>query len=134
MNSVILMGRVTKDAQFMGTAGKVASTNLAVDRFFNGEKSTIFVPIKFLGESLAVRVEKYLKKGIKICIQGELNIGEYTNKDGNKTPYSEVLVRAWEFCESKGTGDASASASAKPSSGMPDFMSVGTGDSELPFS
>ena len=45
--------------------------------------------------------EKYLKQGTKIAIEGRIQTGSYTNKDGNKVYTTDVIVEGHEFCESK---------------------------------
>ena len=45
--------------------------------------------------------EKYLKKGTKVGIEGQLRSEEYTNKDGQKVTVVYILADRIEFCESK---------------------------------
>ena len=45
--------------------------------------------------------EKYLKKGTKIVVEGRIQTGSFTNKDGKKVYTTEVVVESQEFAESK---------------------------------
>lgn len=45
--------------------------------------------------------EKYLHQGTKIVVEGRIQTGSYTNKDGQKIFTTDVLVELQEFAESK---------------------------------
>lgn len=108
MNSVILMGRLTRDPDISYTTGQngeqncVARYTLAVDRWrsANGESSTDFISCVTFGRT-AEFVEKYLHQGIKILIHGRIQTGSYTNRDGNRVYTTNVVVHEHEFCESR---------------------------------
>ena len=105
MNLVILIGRLTKDPEAKTTAsGKmVTSFNLAVDRKYknaNGENQTDFLSI-VTWDKTAEFVDKYIKKGTKIAVTGEIQTRNYENKDGQKIYVTEVVARDVEFAESK---------------------------------
>ena len=82
-------------------------------------------------------VEKYLHKGTKICLNGRIQTGSYTNKDGQKVYTTDVVVEDQEFAESKnqGNGDGgfsnNAPASFNPSNAATDgFMDLPGGAEE----
>ena len=105
MNLVILIGRLTKDPEAKTTtSGKmVTSFNLAVDRKYknaNGENQTDFLSI-VTWDKTAEFVDKYIKKGTKIAVTGEIQTRNYENKDGQKIYVTEVVARDVEFAESK---------------------------------
>lgn len=134
MNLIILMGRLTKDAETRYTQGSepmaISNYTLAVDRpkNKNGETVTDFINCTAFGKN-AEFAEKYLKKGTKILVRGSLNIDSYTNKDGNKAYSTKVIVEHHEFCESKGTGNTTAPAPQADADGF----TPAPIDEDLPF-
>ena len=135
MNLVCLCGRLTKDPDVRYTQGEkstcVARYTLAVDRRTK-EKKTDFIRCIAFGKS-AEFAEKYLYKGIKIAVEGRIQTGSYTNKDGQKVYTTDVVVESTEFVESKNSAQQ---APAEPAADMDEgFMSIpdGVDDEGLPF-
>ena len=135
MNSVQLIGRLTRDPEIRYTDGgaSIARFGLAVDRRFKQENGADadFINIVSFGKT-AEFIEKYFHKGMKIALNGRIQTGSYTDKDGKKVYTTDIVAENVEFCESKGTS-ANNDAPAPASDG--DFMSVpdGMDDGELPF-
>ena len=134
MNSVQLIGRLTRDPEIRYTDGgaSIARFGLAVDRRFKQENGADadFINIVSFGKT-AEFIEKYFHKGMKIALNGRIQTGSYTDKDGKKVYTTDVVAENVEFCESKGNS-ANNDAPAPASDG--DFMSVPDGiDDELPF-
>lgn len=138
MNKVILMGRLTKDPEVRYSQGNnpmsVARYTLAVDRKFkrDGEPNADFINCIAFGKN-GEFAEKYLHKGMKILIEGRIQTGNYTNKDGQKVYTTDIVVESHEFAESK-----NASQSERPQT-VPqadsEFMQIPDGlEDELPFS
>ena len=95
MNSVALVGRLTRDPEINYTSGSqmaVATFNVAVDRprKADGEKKSDFPRVKVFGKQ-AEACEKYLKKGRSVAVQGRIETGSYQNKRG-ETVYTTVVV------------------------------------------
>ena len=140
MNKVILMGRLTRDADIRYSQGDkqtaIARITLAVDRRFkqDGQPTADFINCLAFGKR-AEFIEKYCRKGTKLVVEGSWQTGSYTNKDGAKVYTTEVVVDEHEFAESKTTGNAASNNSpAAPSAGMDGFMNIPDGiDEELPF-
>ncbi|MDO4478067.1 MAG: single-stranded DNA-binding protein [Lachnospiraceae bacterium] len=150
MNQVVLMGRLTRDPE-VRYSGADASTavaryTLAVDRRFkrDGDATADFIGCVAFGRS-AEFAEKYLRKGVKICISGRIQTGSYTNKDGNRVYTTDVVVENQEFAESRAASESSraayeapqyqpAAAPAGPDTSGNGFMNIPDGiDEELPF-
>ena len=144
MNKVILMGRLTRDPEVrygtnsQGNQSAVARGSLAVDRRFKreGEQSADFINIVAFGKT-AEFIEKYGKKGTKFVVEGRIQTGSYTNKDGQKVYTTDVVVESVEFAESKSSGSATSTSTtnfdAQPDPGD-GFMDIPDGiDEELPF-
>jgi len=152
MNRVILMGRLTRDPDIRYSQGEGTISNarytLAVDRPVNRNNSgddqptADFIQCVAFGRT-AEFVEKYLKKGTKIAVEGRIQTGSYTNKDGQRVYTTDVIVDRHEFCESRGgtgsdggyTGSGNSSqAPAGASDPGNDFMNIPEGiEEELPF-
>lgn len=121
MNKVILMGRLTRDPDIRYSQGEnsmaIARFTIAVDRRFkrDGDQSADFISCVAFGRT-AEFFEKYIRQGTKVCAEGRIQTGSYTNKDGQKVYTTDVVVENVEFAESKGSGQAPAApaASAAP--------------------
>ena len=134
MNSVQLIGRLTRDPEIRYTDGGASITRfgLAVDRRFKQENGADadFINIVAFGKT-AEFIEKYFHKGMKIALNGRIQTGSYTDKDGKKVYTTDIVAENVEFCESKGNS-ANNDAQAPEQNG--DFMNVPDGiDEELPF-
>ena len=141
MNKVILMGRLTRDPEVRYNGDMaIARMSIAVDRRFKkeGEPEADFFNLTAFRKT-AEMAEKYLKKGTKVVIDGEIRNDNYTNKEGVKVYGTQILVNSIEFAESKSAASAASTASAPaapaPAPAGDEFMSIPEGiDEELPFS
>ena len=110
MNKVILLGRLTRDPDIRYTQGEnsmaIARYTLAVNRRVSkeGEQSADFISCVAFSKN-AEFAERYLKQGIKIVVEGRIQTGSYTNKDGQKVYTTDVVVEHSEFAESKATNE-----------------------------
>lgn len=119
MNTFLGMGRLTADPTIKNTENTtIGRYTLAVDRY-GKDKGADFIPCVCFGKN-ADFAEKYLKKGMKIAVEGRIQTGSYTNKDGNKVYTTDVIVNAHHFCEGK---TASTEETAAPAA-SDDFMNV----------
>lgn len=140
MNRVILMGRLTKDPEVRYSQGQnsmaIARYTLAVDRKFkdaNGNTGADFISCVAFGKA-GEFAEKYFKKGTKIAIEGRLQSGSYTDKNGNKVYTTDVVIESQEFAESKNSGGSSQPDPAEGYSDGDGFMNIPDGiDDEVPF-
>lgn len=128
MNRCIYMGRLTKNPEVRYSQGDdpkaVARYSIAVDRP-RSENAADFIPCVAFGK-VGEFAEKYLRKGSKVLIEGHMQSGSYTNKDGQKIYTLECIVERHEFAEGK-KGDSG-------NTEADDFMNVPDGvDEELPF-
>ena len=140
MNKAILIGRLTRDPEVRYSTGEnstaVARFTLAVDRKFakQGDQNADFINCITFGKT-AEFVEKYFTKGMKMVVEGHIQTGSYTNKDGVKIYTTDIAVEQVEFAESKREDGGQGSSRPEPSSAVGDgFMNVPDGiDEELPF-
>lgn len=102
MNSVNLIGRLTKDPELRYTANNfpMCSFTLAIDRHGKEENRTNFIPVKVLGKT-AENVANFLSKGRLAGVEGEIQTDSYEAKDGSKRYTWEVLAYRVEFLEKK---------------------------------
>lgn len=142
MNKTILMGRLTRDPEVRYTQGDNASAvarfSLAVDRRFkkDGEQTADFINCVAFGKT-AEFIEKYGHKGTKFVVEGRIQTGSYTNKDGQKVYITDVVVEQVEFAESKNaSGDSSSTGNtSNTTSDDMSFMNIpdNVEDEGLPF-
>lgn len=145
MNKVTLIGRLTRDPEIRYSQNSeqpmaIARYTLAVDRRMRREGSdqnADFISCIAFGKQ-AEFAEKYLLKGTKIAINGRIQTGSYTNKDGQKIYTTDIVVEDHEFVESKARNASSStnsvSASATPTVDADGFMNIPDGiEEELPF-
>jgi single-strand DNA-binding protein len=107
MNSVSLIGRLTRDPEVRYSSGTnqmaVARFTLAVDRQRSakeGEPSADFISIVCFGKT-AELVERYLSKGRQIGLTGRIQTGSY-EKDGRRIYTTDVIADRVEFLGSRG--------------------------------
>lgn len=109
MNKVILIGRLTRDPDIRWTQGQdqkcVARFTLAVDRRYSKKESNEQQTADFISciawQKTAEFMEKYIKQGTKIALEGRIQTGSYTNKDNQKVYTTDVVAENVEFAESK---------------------------------
>lgn len=103
MNLIIIMGRLCADPEITSTTSgtTVARYSVAVDRSFakEGQQKTDFFSCTSFGKQ-AEFVEKYLKKGTKVVIRGEMHLDRVLKEEKTLT-YPKVSVEKIEFAESK---------------------------------
>ena len=126
MNALHIMGRLTADPEITSTQSgtTIARYTVAVDRRFakDGQQKTDFFSCTSFGKQ-AEFVEKFLKKGVKVVISGEMRL-DTVQKDGKNVTYPKVAVNEIEFAESK-----KESGEAKPD----DFLNIADNVDDLPF-
>ena len=137
MNRCIFCGRLVRDPEIRyaeGSGTAIARYTIAIDRFpkKEGQPSADFISCIAFGKSAEI-AEKYLAKGAKILVEGHIQTGSYTNKDGQKVYTTDCIIEKQEFVESRNSGSATEGGSTQSASGG-DFMSIPAGiDEELPF-
>lgn len=98
MNSVNLVGRLTRDPEVRYTTDSmaVARFSIAIDR--PNKDETDYPNIVCFGRT-AENVERFIKKGKRVGIVGRIQTGSYTNKDGVKVYTTEVVANNVEFLD-----------------------------------
>ena len=131
MNNVVLIGRLTKDPEVRRVDEKmaIATFSLAIDRPVkkDGEKKTDFPRVTVFGRQ-ADSCEKYLAKGMLVGIQGSIQTGSYTNKDGQTVYTTGVVANRVKFLEWKKQGEGQ----PQSGDGIPEGFAPIT-DDDIPF-
>ena len=128
MNKIILIGNLTRDPEVRSTPNgvTVCTFTIAVNRRFaaqGGEKQTDFFRInawRQLGETCA----RYLAKGRKVSVIGELQARTYAANDGTTRMSLDVSADEVEFLSPRGQDDgsgASAPAQQRPAADPQDL-------------
>lgn len=110
MNIVILKGNVGQDPRIttFENGNKVAQFSLATTRMGYKTKEgkevearTEWHNLVVMQKGLAGVVEKLVKKGTPMLVQGELRYRKFTGRDGNEREIAEVYVQEMELCGGK---------------------------------
>lgn len=101
MNSVVLIGRLTRDPELRFTAGSgkaVATFSIAVDRPFSKNNEADFFRVVVWGKT-GENCANYLAKGRLVGVQGRLQNNNYQTSTGEKRYSTEVVADRVEFLE-----------------------------------
>lgn len=106
MNSVALTGRMARDPEIRYTDGgvSIARFTVAVNRRKKDDPADFIGCIAF-GKT-AELIEKWFRKGMRIGLNGRIQTGSYTNKDGKKVYTTDIIAEQVEFLDSKSDGNA----------------------------
>lgn len=110
MNSVILIGRLTRDPELRYTPNSntaIAHFTLAVDRppqQGQQDRQADFIRITVFGRQ-AETCSRYLNKGRQIAVHGRIQTGSYRNKDGQTVYTTDVVADRVEFLGSGNGGN-----------------------------
>ena len=146
MNIVVLLGNLVRDPEKSYSPSGMAITKftIAVNRFRkseNGDDADFIRVTAF--DKQAELVERYLKKGSKVGVEGRIQTGSY-EKDGKKVYTTDVIANRVEFLDRKGEGgggggfggqfDTPVPAAPTISPALPDaFAEMGDDDDDMPF-
>lgn len=145
MNVVILSGNLGQDPEIRiaQSGNTVASFSLAVRRKVqkDGEDISDWFNCTAFGKK-AEFCEKYLHKGSRVMVVGEIQNNNYEDKNGTKHYSNQVIISNIEFGESKKASEQNTESepttpSSKPAFGksVDEFMNIPDSiDEELPFS
>ncbi len=105
INNVVLVGRMTKDADLRYTAQgqAVATLTLAVNRNFknqNGEREADFINI-VIWRQQAENLASWAKKGALIGITGRIQTRNYENQQGQRVYVTEVVADSFQLLEAR---------------------------------
>ena len=101
MNKCIFVGNLTRDPEMGSTNSGISYCrfSIAVNRTYsnaNGEREADFINI-VTWRGLADNCGKYLQKGSKVCVCGQLQTRTYEDKNGQKRKAVEIQADNVEF-------------------------------------
>ena len=110
MNKVYLIGNLTRDPESTETSSgvHVCRFAVAVNRNYtgaDGNRETHFFNIT-VWRQLADTCGKYLKKGNKVAVVGQLQNRSYEDKDGVKRTVTDIVASEIEFLTPKNAADS----------------------------
>ena len=105
INNVVLVGRMTRDAELRYTPQNqaVATFTLAVNRNFknqNGEREADFINV-VMWRQQAENLANWAKKGALIGITGRIQTRNYENQQGQRVYVTEVVADNFQMLESR---------------------------------
>jgi single-strand DNA-binding protein len=142
VNKVILVGNLGKDPEVrrMTSGEPVVNLSIATSETWrdkaSGERKekTEWHRVVIFNKNLAEVAEKYLRKGAKVYVEGQLQTRKWTDKDGAEKYSTEVVLQNFRgeltMLDGKGGGEGGGSRGAgeSPASFQRDEM-----DDEIPF-
>lgn len=102
MNSVNLVGRLTKDVElrYTGDQMAIATFSVAIDEGYGDKKRTNFIPVVVFGKR-AENCEKFIGKGSLVAVEGSIRVESYENKEGKRVYSTKVVAKEVHFLNSK---------------------------------
>ena len=115
INNVVLVGRMTRDAELRYTPNQVAvaTFTLAVNRNRknqNGEREADFINCVIWNQP-AENLTNWAKKGALIGITGRIQTRNYDNQQGQRVYVTEVVADNFQMLESRATREGSSGGS-----------------------
>ena len=116
LNKVMLIGNVGQDPEFrsFSNGGEVCNLRLATSRSWRdkqtGERreNTQWHSVAIFNENLIRVVREYVKKGMKLYIEGELQTRKWQDQSGNDRYSTEVVLQGFggelQMLDSRGDG------------------------------
>jgi len=146
LNKVLLIGRLGNDPEIkqMQNGKSVARLSIATSESWKdkntGEKKekTEWHRVVIFNEGLVGVVQKYLKKGAQVYIEGQLNTNKYTDSNGQEKYSTQIVLQGYSSSLTMLDGKNSSSGDGKklessqlPSDDMPDISQ--DPDDKVPF-
>ena len=103
VNKVILLGNLGRDPEIrsMQSGSKMATFSMATSKRWRDKNTqeqrdkTSWHNIVVFGDGLVDIVEKYVKKGSKIYVEGELQTRKWQDQDGKDRYTTEVVLQGY---------------------------------------
>lgn len=146
LNKVLLIGRLGNDPEIkqMQNGKSVARLSIATSESWKdkntGERKekTEWHRVVIFNEGLVSVVQKYLKKGAQVYIEGQLNTNKYTDSNGQEKYSTQIVLQGYNSSLTMLDGKNSSSVDNKkiegsqlPSDDMPDISQ--DPDDKVPF-
>jgi len=101
LNSIHLIGNVGRDPELKESGEtKFCKFSLATSTYIKNENVTEWHNVTCFGKT-AENVARFVKKGSLVYVEGRVQSGEYTNKEGQKVKTFDVIAREVKFLDRK---------------------------------
>ena len=142
VNKVIIVGNLGRDPEIraLNSGDKVCNLSVATSESWRdkatGEKKekSEWHRVVIFNDNLSTVAEKYLRKGSKVYIEGQLQTRKWTDQSGQEKYSTEIVLQKFrgelQILDSKGDGQGQAPAqygSSQPAQASADI------DDEIPF-
>ena len=133
VNKVILVGNLGRDPEirFTQAGKKIANFSLATSESWRDRQSgerrerTEWHRIVVFSEGLADVVEKYVKKGSKLYIEGQLRTRKWQGQDGRDNYTTEIVLEGFNsnltMLDSRGGGEYGGGSGSSGGGGYDDY-------------
>lgn len=142
MNSVVLVGRLTKDPELRyipGTGTAVANFTIAINRDYkkkDGTVATDFIPVQVMGKA-AEFCANYITKGRLVAIQGNLRIDKYQTQTGENRTFTKVITRSVQALDyvknDNNSSNSNENPNFEPTQGLDPNGFQAIDDDDIPF-
>lgn len=119
MNSIVIMGRITKDVELKATASGINYCNfsVAVDRPYRKDQGSkkitdFFSVTAWRGQ--AELISKYFAKGSRILIRGQMQSRSFDDQNGQKKTVWDLVAEEVRFIDSKADNQQQAAPVQQP--------------------
>ena len=146
VNKVILVGNLGKDPEVrrMQSGDAIVNLSLATSETWRDKSSgerkekTEWHRVVIFNKNLADVAEKYLRKGSKVYVEGQLQTRKWTDKDGAEKYSTEVVLQNFRgeltmLDGRNGGGEGASAGGAKGASEAPASFQRDEMDDEIPF-
>jgi single-strand DNA-binding protein len=109
INKVILLGRATRDTELRATTSgtPVSNIRLATNRVTRRKDGELTEHPQYhtviCWDRLAEQTGKHVTKGRLVYVEGRLEHGSFTDKDGQEREVTEVIAADVQFLDGPGT-------------------------------
>jgi|TARA_Y100000814_G_scaffold248437_1_gene194405 single-strand DNA-binding protein len=146
VNKVILVGNLGREpeARAMQNGGKVVTFSLATNESWRDKATnerrdkTEWHRVVIFNQNLGDIAEKYLQKGSKVYLEGQLQTRKYTDQSGQEKYTTEVVLQAFgstlTLLDSRRDGPSSEYDSPATDTSLPSDDTTAAGlDDDIPF-
>ncbi|MFH5724081.1 single-stranded DNA-binding protein [Streptococcus agalactiae] len=137
INNVVLVGRMTRDAELRYTPSNqaVATFSLAVNRNFknqSGEREADFINC-VIWRQQAENLANWAKKGALVGITGRIQTRNYENQQGQRIYVTEVVAENFQLLESRNSQQQTNQSGNSSNSYFGNANKMDISDDDLPF-